>query len=215
MFSLALSLIALSPMVQADDAGDEFSFIEEGEKNRALNEADRAPDASLFLEEEEEDDASWAPAPSVAAASSDVDDAMETAPNQATFDRTDPEEDTAEFGPDMSALTPLGDHFPITIGRSPLGIVVAELPVLVARNQGDLAGDLWIVADVYTDGVKVSESRHFVSANSVNEVDPSYVWIKASIPTQAPAGQIEMRVFAAPPGKKEVQIFARRTAYRH
>jgi len=213
MFSLALSLIALSPVVQANDAGDEFSFIEEGEKNRALNEADRAPDASLFLEEEDEDQA-WSSAPTPSTSSIDSNEAIDGALGQLSFERSDPEEDTGEFGPDMTGLAPLGDHFPITIDRSPLGIIVAELPVLVARNQGDIGGDLWIVADIYSDGVKVSESRHFVSQNSVSEVDPSYVWIKTSIPTQAPAGQVEMRVFAAPPGKKEVQIFARKTSYR-
>ena len=134
MFSLALSLIALSPIAQANDARDEFSFIMEGEKNRALNEADRAPNASLFLEDDDDDDANWAPAPTSAATSIDVDDAIETVPNQPIFDRIDPEEDTVEFGPDMSELTPLVDHLPITIERSSLGIVVAELPVLVARN---------------------------------------------------------------------------------
>ena len=218
MHLILISLLTGAPVAHADDAdADEFGFIEEGEKNRAIQEADRAPSASHFLGEDDDEVETWAAPQDVAGA--EVDDDIDSgrdlfASNNPAFESADPEEDMEGLGPDLNEREPLGDHFPLTVTRSPLGTLVAELPVLVARNPADLEGDLWVVADVYTDGVKITESRHLVTAQSTNELGPTYVWIKATVPAQAPAGTVEMKVFAAPPGKKEAQIFARTTPYR-
>ncbi len=219
MLSILFPLLMLSFGAQANDSdADEFRFIEEGEKNRALNEADRAPSASHFLEEEnEEDDEQWSiPTEATESPASEVDevDEVEFSPGSIDPIGSDPEEDMIGLGPDLVDREPLGGHFPISVTRSDLGALVAELPVLVARNQRDLSGDLWVVADIYTDGVKVTESRHLVSPMSVSDISPTYVWIKATIPVHAPSGQVEMRVYAAPPGKKETQIFTRQASYR-
>jgi hypothetical protein len=217
MLSLILPFVLFSPVAVADDSSeDEFGFIEEGEKNRAKLEADRAPNANIFLEEEEEEQMWVHNAETETHSEADVDeieDFSTTGTSAAIFESDDPEEDMEGFGPDMTGKQPLGDHFPLTVSRSPLGDLVAELPVLVARNSDDLQGDLWVVADIYTDGVKVSESRHFVSAQSAGELSPTYVWIKTTIPAGGPAGVVEARVFAAPPGKKESPLFTRRANY--
>jgi hypothetical protein len=214
---LLFSLIFFSPTVAADEANDDFGFIEEGERNRAKVEADRAPNANIFLEEEEDIEMWSAPAEGSAEAQTEIDDVEgfePTTPSSLAFEGDDPVEDMAGLGPDMSGRSPLGDHFPITVSRSTMGGLSAELPVLVARTSGDLQGDLWVVADIYADGIKVGESRHFISPQSVSEMSPTYVWIKATVPTSGPAGEVEVRVFAAPPGKKETPLFVRRAAYQ-
>jgi len=218
MLSLFLPFVLISPVAVADDnSEDEFGFIEEGEKNRAKLEADRAPNANIFLEEEEEDEQMWVHSAETGSDSEadvdEIEDFSTAGTSAAIFESDDPEEDMEGLGPDMTERQPLGDHFPLTVSRSPLGDMVAELPVLVARNSDDLQGDLWVVADIYTDGVKVSESRHFVSAKSAGELSPTYVWIKTTIPAGGPAGVVEARVFAAPPGKKESALFTRRANY--
>ncbi len=81
--------------------------------------------------------------------------------------------------------------------------------MLVARNNRDLDGQLWVVADVYADGVKVGESRHLVSPASLSETGPTYIWIKSSIPVNGPSVSAEFRVFASQPGKKEQVLFSR------
>jgi hypothetical protein len=219
MRTLLLSLVFFSPIVAADEANDDdFGFIEEGERNRAKVEADRAPNANIFLEEEDEDTEMWtAPAEDIASVQTEINDVEgfdPTPPAPFAFEGDDPAEDMEGLGPDMSGRSPLGDHFPLTVSPSTMGGLSAELPVLVARTSDDLQGDLWVVADIYADGTKVGESRHFVSPQSVSEMSPTYVWIKATVPTSGPAGEVEVRIFAAPPGKKETPLFTRRAAYR-
>ena len=216
MRTLLVFLAVFSPAAAADDAAsdDDFSFIEEGEVNRAKVEADRAPNANLFLEEDEEDTEMWsAPPQDSTAAQAEIDGIEDFGPATVVFEGDDPVEGMESMGPDLSELPPLGDHFPLTIGPSSLGGLVAELPVLVARNSNDLQGDLWVVADIYTNGIKIGESRHFVSPDSASETGPTYVWIKANVPLNGPSGVVEMRVFAAPPGKKEAPLFSRQAAF--
>ena len=217
MLSIIFPILALSSGALANgSSSEEFRFIEEGEKNRALNDADRAPNASHFLDaEDDEDDEQWAvPADTAELAATDDIDEPRLPSNRTDHISSDPEDDLTGLGPDLRDREPLGDHFPITVTRSDLGVIVAELPVLVARNQDDLPGDMWVVADIYADGVKVTESRHLVSTMSVSDISPTYIWLKATLPVHAPAGQVEMRVYAAPPGKKETQIFSRQASYR-
>ena len=56
-----LTLLLISPQALAEDAetDNEFGFLEEGERNRAKVEADRAPNASIFLQEEDDESPMW------------------------------------------------------------------------------------------------------------------------------------------------------------
>ena len=215
MIALLTAFILSGPAAHAadTDSEEEFGFIEEGEKNRAKVESQRAPSADLFLDDEEEDDVTtWeAPAPDTAEyIDEDIDyiegPAISTSP---VFEAEDPEEDMEGMGPMVSGLAPLGDHFPLNVSMDGMGGVAAELPILVARSQTDIRGDLWVVADVYADGVKVGESRHLVTPASTSDSGPTYVWIKANLPVQGPSVTAEVRVFASLPGKKEQALFSR------
>ena len=214
MIALLATFILATPAVHAadTDSEEEFSFIEEGEKNRVKVESQRAPDADLFLQDDEEDVSAW-DAPSLDTADMIEEDIeFEAEPSLSAmpaYETDDPEEDMEGMGPMVTGLTPLGDHFPLNLVADGLGGIAAELPILVARSSADLRGDLWVVADIYADGVKVGESRHMVTPASLSETRPTYVWIKASVPTQGPSVSAEVRLFASQPGKKEQALFTR------
>ncbi len=223
VISLLTVLICAGPARAEDtdsDTDTEFSFLEESEDKQARIEADRAPSASIFLEDEEDElSAEWQAPDSGEPFEDDdlvlerVDDLEEDIERGPDAMEMDPIEDMDGLGPDMSRMEPLGDHFALTVSRSDLGSTVAELPLLVARGPQDLRGDLWIVADFYLDGRKVSESRHFYTPASASELGPTYAWLKTSIPVFGPGGIAEVRVFAAPPGKKEALLFVRTTPF--
>jgi len=212
-----LTLLLVGPQAFADDAemDDEFGFLEEGERNRAKVEADRAPSASIFLQEEDDESPMWEPRDSGEPFEGIDDDLAEEDELDMDIDpmNGDPIEDMVGLGPDMRRMTPLGDHFDLSVERSPLGPLVVELPVLVARTPSDLAGDLWIVADFYVDGRKTGESRHFFTPESASEMSATYAWLKTTVPVSSPSGIAEVRVFSAPPGKKETLLFARKAIF--
>ena len=216
MIALLAAFLIATPVASAEEvtATDEFSFIAEGEKNREKAEAQRAPAASIFLqEEEEEEDITWdAPTNDTADIMDEEIEAIEPATSMMavpSFESDDPEEDMEDFGPSVSGKEPLGDYFQLRVFEDGLGGVAAELPVLVARHGGDLDGQLWVVADIYADGAKVGESRHLVTPESLIENGPTYVWIKSNIPVNGPNVVAEMRLFASQPGKKEMPLFQR------
>jgi len=217
MISLLIPLLLASPAIAEDAEDEDFSFIEEGEQNRKKFEADRAPSADIFLQDDDEDTLPIWESPEEDSGSIEDEDVYDLDhPDELGGDMSfdmDPAEDMEGLGPDLSDRRPLGNHFPMVIRQSELGATVAELPILVARNPQDLNGDLWVVADVFLDGIKFAESRHFVSAASAATLGPTYVWLKATVPVAAPSGLVEMRVFAAPPGKKEALLFVQKTPF--
>ena len=216
-----LTLLLIGPQALAEDAetDDEFGFLEEGERNRAKVEADRAPNASIFLEEEDDASPMWEAGDSGEPFNTIDDDLAEDDDLDADLDMnldpmdSDPIEDMVGLGPDMRGMTPLGDHFDLSVARSPLGPLVVELPVLVARTPSDLVGDLWIVADFYVDGRKTGEARHFFTPDSASEMGATYAWLKTTVPVSSPSGLAEIRVFSAPPGKKESLLFVRKAVF--
>ena len=212
-----LTLLLVGPQALADDAeaNDEFGFLEEGERNRAKVEADRAPSASIFLQEEDDALPVWEAGDSGEPFEGFDDDLAEEGDLDMDIDpmNGDPIEDMVGLGPDLRRLTPLGDHFDLSVTRSPMGPLVVELPLLVARTPRDLVGDLWIVADFYVDGRKTGEARHFFTQASASEMTATYAWLKSTVPVSSPSGTAEVRVFSAPPGKKERLLFARKAIF--
>ena len=216
MIALLTAFILATPVVSAEENSDldEFSFIQEGEKNREKVEAQRAPAADLFLQDDEEVEVeTWDVPVNDTAEILDEDieevEIMSSVSDAPAFESDDPEEDMEDFGPATNGLQPLGDHFQLRVFADGLGGIAAELPVLVARHGDDLDGQLWVVADIYADGVKVGESRHLISPDSLVEHGPTYVWIKSNIPVNGPSVIAEMRLFASQPGKKEQPLFQR------
>lgn len=183
----------------------------------AKADADRAPDASLFLPDDPAPQARWSVSEGDSGmgfdpADFDVEDELgDDSPGLGDAKAMDPIEGID--GPDISRMEPLGDHFELSVSPTKLGTTAVELPLLVARGPEDLEGDLWVVADFYIDGRKCAESRHFVMHRSVSETGPTYAWLKTSLPDVGPAGVAEVRVFAALPGKKEELLFVRQAAF--
>ena len=157
MISVLIPLLLASPAFAEEAEDDDFSFIEEGEQNRKKFEADRAPAANIFLQDDEDDALPTWDVPGEDSGNIDDDDEFDfDLPSDVEAGmgiEMDPIEDMEGFGPDLSDRRPLGNHFPLVISQSDLGATVAEMPILVARNPTDLNGDLWIVADVYLDGI--------------------------------------------------------------
>ena len=215
MISLLTMLLWGAPArAEGTEVDADFEFLEEGERNRERVEADRAPSASIFLEED--DDA--AVEPWEAADSGEPFEPYEVDPDADLDDGEDifiddPIEDMVGLGPDISRLVPLGDNFDLTVEVSKYGPTVAELPLLVARDPSDLNGNLWVVADFYLDGKKTGESRHLFTRGSASDLHPTYAWLKAHVPLSGPGGIVEVRVFAAPEGKKEALLFTRKATF--
>ena len=215
MISLLIMLLC-TPLAHADgaDSDAEFDFLEEGERNRERVEAERAPNASIFLEEEDDtEDGMWEAVDSGGAFESDEVDPDSDFDESDSNLTDDPLEDMTGLGPDISRLIPLGDHFDLTVETSTFGTTVAELPLLIARDPGDIRGNLWVVADFYLNGKKTGESRHLFTPESASDLSPTYAWLKSTVPLAGPGGLVEVRVFAAPDGKKETLLFTRNMTF--
>lgn len=219
MISFLTALLFIAPAFAEDAEPDpEFSFLEEGERNRAKVEADRAPDASLFLDDDN-DESEWEmpdsgePNPTEAFDVLEADEFEDGIDADDEFMEMDPIEDMTGLGPDLSRLTPFGDHFELSVTQSPLGATTAELPLLIARGSRDLTGDVWVVADFYLDGQKVGETRQFYTPSSAVDMGPTYAWLKTTLPVSSPGGVAEVRVHAAFPGKKERLLFVRKAVF--
>ena len=209
-----LIMLLCTPLSHADGADSEFDFLEEGERNRERVEADRAPNASIFLEEEDDaENEVWEAANSGSGFETDEFDPDSDFDEDGPDATDDPLEDMTGLGPDLSRLLPLGDHFDLNVEVSTYGPTVAELPLLIAREPGDIRGNLWVVADFYLNGNKTGESRHLFTPESASDLSPTYAWLKSTVPLNSPGGIVEVRVFAAPEGKKEALLFTRKATF--
>ena len=124
MISFLTAMLFIAPaFAEAAEHDPEFSFLEEGERNRAKVAADRAPDASLFLEDED-DELEWEVPGSVEPDRTqpldelevdEIDDFEDGFEADSNVMEMDPIEDMTGLGPDLSRLTPFGDHFELSV----------------------------------------------------------------------------------------------------
>lgn len=115
--------------------------------------------------------------------------------------------------PSAVGKTPLADNYPLEIIDADLEAVVVELPVLISQRRVDVGGEYWLIGEVYLDGVKVSESRAFVTPAGAADLSPSFVWIKAQAPIAESSGSVEVRVSKQEVGGANHPLFTRTAGY--
>lgn len=96
---------------------------------------------------------------------------------------------------DLNGKTALADNWAPTVVATDVDSVLLEVPVLYASNGTGFDGTAyWLVAEVYADGKKITESRTQVSKDSVSLKGPSVQFFKLFAPVATPAGVLEVRV---------------------
>jgi hypothetical protein len=176
--ALTLGLFAAPAYAQETppEEDDDLAFLKEGEAAAAKKaaEANKTSDFSLYSAEDEDDLADF----KVAAP-------PKPEPKPA------PKPEAAPVTP-PAAAKPLGKHFPAR-GSVGQGGVIVELPVLIANAPADVAGEYWLVAEVWSGGVKVNESRQLVLPAGVSKASPTLAYVKLFAPVADPAA-LELRV---------------------
>ena len=114
---------------------------------------------------------------------------------------------------DLNGKTVLADNWTPEVIATDVDSVLVEVPVLYASNGTGFDGAAyWLVAEVYSDGKKVTESRTQVSKESVSLKGPSVEFFKLFAPVAAPTGVLEIRVSKLV-GTKSALLFVRTVNY--
>ncbi|MGB0638935.1 MAG: hypothetical protein ACPGTU_06370 [Myxococcota bacterium] len=222
LFVTTLLFVSFSAVAEESD---DFSFIEEGEKNRDAVEADRAPAAEIFLFDDDDEDAETKWDTSIIDAALDmhveIDDDVELDVDRGndsysveSYETEDPEEDMEGFEDDVSDIPPFTDLFPINFAIMKDGSLSFDLQVLIARNKMDLQGEVWVLVDTFVDGTKTGESRHLFTDASIAQSAPTYLWIKNSVPRNGPSSEVTVKVSTSTSKGKEQLMFSRSAVYR-
>ncbi len=124
----------------------------------------------------------------------------------------------AAAGPSMPMLDgntkPLGDNWKPEVVITDKDAVVIELPVLYALNKKEFDGvSYWLVAEVWADGKKVSESRTNVTRDAIADKGPSIQFFRMFTPVSAAAGVLEVKVSKTASGGKSELLFTRSVKY--
>lgn len=179
--SLASADDELDLSVVADD-DDEFDFLK---GNDAPKESEPNTDFDL-LDAEEDEFSNFKLAP----AETDVEPVEVQARGQIAVSSR-----SSKLPFDVAGKVALEDNFPAQVVYVDNDAVVIELPVLVARDAADHGGvSYWLVAEVYSDGMKVAESRQLVNKSSVAQTGPTIAFFKMLAPVPDAAGTLEIRV---------------------
>ncbi len=210
-----LLLAALSGTAFADDAAppsvavadDDDDFFKEPDPNEKKGANADVPDSTAFHDDEEEFD-------------------IPTTPKADASLKVDPERDLSGFDSaakvlggstkmpvDVSGAKPLGDNWAPVVVFADTDAVVVELPVLYAKSKAEFDGvAYWLVAEVYADGKKVSESRASVTRDSIADKGPSVHFFRLFAPVPAGAGVLEVKVGKAASGAGKPELLFTRSA---
>ena len=102
---------------------------------------------------------------------------------------------------------PLADNYGASVVFADRDSVVAELPVLVARNPTDFASDFWLIGELWVGGSKVAETRQMVNAASLAQSGPTVAFLKMMAPIPAKSGELEFKVFKSVDGETKEDLF--------
>jgi hypothetical protein len=173
---LACLIFPFAARAEETVAGDDDDFFSTTDQPRGNNAG--VPDASAFN-----------------ATPDDID-----IPVQAAI-KVEPPKAEAPKGPvnriplDLAGKTPLADNWNPQVVITDVDSVVIELPVLYANAGAGFDGaTYWLIAEVYSDGVKVSESRTQVSKDTVSAKGPSVQFFRMFAPVPAKTGVLEVKV---------------------
>jgi|GEM_PF-1738531 len=173
---------------------DEFDFLVEGERNaeKLADKQDATDDDFAMWEDEEEGDG----------------EAF------GEFQLRVPNPDPAQPLPySVVGKKPLGNNYGATLIFTDRDSVVAELPVLVARNPADFKADYWVIGELHVNGKKVAESRQWVTGASLAQAGPTVAFLKMLAPVQAKQGEIEFKVFKSVDGEAKEALFSNTLPY--
>ena len=198
-FFSCLTVLALAaPVALADDDlviadddpsvssyEDEFDFLVEGEKNAAQNASESA--------EEENDFAMW-----------DEEDGEDFGEFQLRVPDPEP---ALPLPYSVVGRKPLADNYGGSVVFADRDSVVAELPVLVARNPSDFTADFWLIGELWVAGTKVAETRQWVSSASLAQSGPTVAFLKMMAPIPATSGELEFKVFKSADGEAREDLF--------
>lgn len=198
-FLTSLTLLALTaPVALADDDlviadddpsvssyEDEFDFLVEGEKNAAQNATESAEDENDFAMWDEEEGEDFG-----------------------EFQLRVPDPEPAMPLPySVVGRKPLADNYGASVVFADRDSVVAELPVLVARNPSDFASDFWLIGELWVAGTKVAETRQWISSGSLAQSGPTVAFLKMMAPIPATSGELEFKVFKSADGEAREDLF--------
>ncbi len=212
MFTLLLALSFAGPAL-ADDAAppvaadDDDEFFKKADPNDEKGANAGVPDSDSFHDDEDDFD-------------------IPTTPKTDAVARVDPERDlggfdgaakmlggTSKFPVDVSGAKPLADNWAPVVAYTDVDSVVVDLPVLYAKSKAEFDGvAYWLVAEVYADGKKVSESRVSVTRDSIADKGPSVHFFRMFAPVPAGAGVLEVRVGKAASGAGKPELLFTRSA---
>jgi hypothetical protein len=103
------------------------------------------------------------------------------------------------FHLDLAGKTPLADNYDILLSAYNEHYVVAELPVLVARDRASFQaahpGGLVLVCEIWAEGVH-QVLTEVITADRVFESAPTLVFLKSALPVAARSGQLRFLVKA-------------------
>ena len=196
--SCMTALAIMSPLAMADEDvviadddpsvssyEDEFDFLVEGERNAAQ----MANQSS----EEEDDFAMW-----------DDDEGEDFGEFQLRVPDPEP---ALPLPYSIVGRKPLMDNYGASVVFSDRDSVVAELPVLIARNPTDFSADFWLVGELHVNGIKVAETRQMVTAGSLAQGGPTVAFLKMMAPVPAKSGDLEFKVFKSSDGQAKEALF--------
>lgn len=128
---------------------------------------------------------------------------------------TPPAEAAAPSMPLLDAtMKPLADNWKPEVVITEKDAVVIELPVLYGLNKKEFDGvSYWLVAEVWADGKKVSESRTNVTRDAIADKGPSIQFFRMFTPVSAAAGVLEVKVSKSASGGKSELLFTRSVKY--
>ena len=187
---------ALAAAEDEEEEEDEFDFIKAGEKAAKEKEAERVTGDDFEMEEDDEfaDFQIGSKQPKAAA----------------------PPPMSKGALPDIIGADKLTNAYPPTVASPGAGVVLLELPVLVAHDPGDFDGRaFWVVTDIYADGMKVGSSRSEVRRETLATAGPSFVFVKVQVPVPSATGELEIKVGKATASGGQAQpLYSRKVSYQ-
>jgi hypothetical protein len=196
--SCMTAMAIMSPLAMADEDvviadddpsvssyEDEFDFLVEGERNAAqmANQAGTEEDDFAMWDDEEGDDFG-------------------------EFQLRVPDPEPALPLPySIVGRKPLADNYGASLVFSDRDSVVAELPVLIARNPTDFAADFWLIGELHVNGTKVAETRQMVTAASLAQGGPTVAFLKMMAPVPSKSGELEFKVIKSSDGQAREDLF--------
>ena len=182
---------------QDEEDDDEFAFIKEGEKAAKEKSEEQITGDDFDMEDDDGEFADFQVGPS------------------RTENRA-PQPTSKGALPNIIGADKLTNAYAPAVVSPGAGVVLVEMPVLVAHNPSDFDGRaFWIVTEIYADGMKVGTSRSEVRRETLASAGPSFVFVKVQVPVPSQSGELELKVGRATAAGGPAQpLYSRKVSYK-